>query len=165
MIRRSVNRPLVECSHYDSITSPLGIIYLVIRHKYLINVSFLRPECKKGTCPNKIKAQFEAYFKGELREFDLKTDFILGTPFEREVWISLKKIRYGETRSYKWLAEKIKRPNAARAVGRALTKNPLPIVLPCHRIIESDNSLGGYSFGADKKRRLLDMEYYFSMSN
>ena len=65
---------------------------------------------------------------------------------------------------YKWIAEKIGRPAAVRAVGRALSKNPIPIVIPCHRIIESDGSLGGYSSGIDRKRRLLDMEYYARMN-
>jgi methylated-DNA-[protein]-cysteine S-methyltransferase len=165
MSRRSVNQPLAEGCHYDTVLSPLGNVYLVVLNSHLINVSFLRPRCRKGVCPERTKAQFEAYFSGDLRQFDIKMDFISGTQFERAVWQSLKNVVYGETRSYKWLAEEVKRPNAARAVGNALTKNPFPIVLPCHRIIESDNSLGGYSFGADLKRRLLDMEYYFSMSN
>ncbi len=165
MSRRSVNQPLAEGCYYDTVHSPLGNVYLVILDDYLINVSFLGPRCRKGVCQDGIKARFRSYFSGDLRQFDIRMDFISGTQFERAVWMSLKNVAYGETRSYKWLAEEIKRPNAARAVGNALTKNPFPIVLPCHRIIESDNSLGGYSFGADLKRRLLDMEYYFSMSN
>ena len=165
MSRRSVNQPSAEGCYYNAVSSPLGNIYLVMLDDKLINVSFLRPKCSKGACPNGIKAQFRSYFSGDLRKFDVKMDFLSGTQFERAVWMSLKKVAYGETRSYKWLAQETKRPNAARAVGNALTKNPFPIILPCHRIIESDDSLGGYTFGTDKKRRLLDMEYYYSMSN
>jgi O-6-methylguanine DNA methyltransferase len=165
MSRRSVNQPLAEGCVYDTVSSPMGTIYLVTLNDRLINVCFMRPKCRKGACPEDIKSQFRAYFSGDLKQFSISIDFIAGTQFERTVWLSLKNVAYGETRSYKWLAGKIKRPNAARAVGNALTKNPFPIVLPCHRIIESDNSLGGYSFGVDMKRRLLDMEYYFSMRN
>src|SRR4030043_1701346 len=87
-----------------------------------------------------------------------------GTEFERKVWLTLKEIPYGETRTYKWLAEKIGKPSAYRAVGKALSRNPLPIVLPCHRIIESDGTIGGYSSGIDIKRRLLEIEYYNKVS-
>jgi len=72
----------------------------------------------------------------------------------------LKEIPFGQTRSYKWVAEKVGKPAAVRAVGRALSKNPVPIVVPCHRVIESDGSIGGYSSGVRRKRRLLEMEYY-----
>ena len=87
-----------------------------------------------------------------------------GTEFERKVWETLKEIPYGETRTYKWLAEKIGKPHAFRAVGNALGKNPIPIIFPCHRVIETDGSLGGYSGGTDIKRRLLEIEYYTKLS-
>ncbi|UCG78515.1 MAG: methylated-DNA--[protein]-cysteine S-methyltransferase, partial [Nitrospirota bacterium] len=110
--------------------------------------------------------QVNGYFNGTLREFNIRTRFLDGTVFEREVWEALKGVKYGETRSYKWLAEKIGRPKAARAVGRALMKNPIPIVYPCHRIIEADNNIGGYNVaGAEIKRRLLEMEYYFGIND
>jgi methylated-DNA-[protein]-cysteine S-methyltransferase len=164
MKERYGNQPLAENCFYDRIASPLGGIYLVFLGDSLIQVCFTKPTCRKGTCPGKVKTQFGSYFNGGLRDFSFKIDFFTGTPFERDVWLMLKKVGYGETRSYKWVAEKIGRPTAVRAVGQALKKNPLPIVLPCHRIIESNNSIGGYSSGVDIKRRLLDMEYYFSMS-
>ena len=87
-----------------------------------------------------------------------------GTDFEKKVWLALKEIPYGEARTYKWLSEKIGSPKASRAVGQALGRNPISIVLPCHRIIESDGSIGGYSSGVDIKRRLLEMEYYNALS-
>ncbi|GBD98863.1 methylated-DNA--protein-cysteine methyltransferase [bacterium BMS3Abin07] len=153
----------VEDCFYDSIISPLGNIYLVFSGEALVGVTFAKPGYRKASSPGETGRQFEAYFKGALRNFNIKTAFVSGTPFEKEVWLFLRNIEYGKTRSYKWLAEKIGRPKAVRAVGQALKKNPLPIVFPCHRIIESDNSIGGYSFGADIKRRLLEMEYYFGM--
>lgn len=80
------------------------------------------------------------------------------TPFQRKVLEVVKTIPYGETRSYKWVAERIGKPKAARAIGQALKKNPYPIIIPCHRIIRSDGSLGGYSKGIRKKKRLLKKE-------
>ena len=77
------------------------------------------------------------YFSGGNKGFGQKTKFLKGTDFEKEVWAALKAIPYGETRTYKWVAEKIGRPKATRAVGQALSKNPVPIVVPCHRVVES----------------------------
>jgi methylated-DNA-[protein]-cysteine S-methyltransferase len=76
----------------------------------------------------------------------------------------LKEVPYGETRTYKWVAEKVGNPHAFRATGNALGKNPIPIIFPCHRIIESDGSIGGYSSGIEIKRRLLEIEYYTKLS-
>jgi O-6-methylguanine DNA methyltransferase len=89
---------------------------------------------------------------------------LIGTEFERKVWAALNEIPFGETRTYKWIAEKIGNPAAVRAVGRALSKNPIPIVIPCHRVIESDGSIGGYSSGVNIKKRLLELEYYSKMT-
>ncbi len=80
------------------------------------------------------------------------------TAFQREVWEAIKLIPYGETRSYAWVAKQINRPRAARAVGQALSKNPLPIIIPCHRVIASNGKIGGYTGGLEMKRYLLTME-------
>jgi methylated-DNA-[protein]-cysteine S-methyltransferase len=104
------------------------------------------------------------YFEKAGQEFACETVFIEGTEFEKKVWNTLRKIPYGETRTYKWLAEEIGNPHAFRAVGNALGKNPIPIIFPCHRVIETDGSLGGYSPGTDIKRRLLEIEYYTKLS-
>lgn len=165
MRERSVNQLLADNSFYDKVISPLGNIYLIFLGDFLIKVSFMKPACRKGMCPKKVRNQLDSYFKGSLKEFSFEIKFYTGTSFERDVWLLLKKVRYGETKSYKWIAEEIGKPGAVRAVGQALKKNPLPIVLPCHRIIESNNSLGGYSYGKDIKRRLLEMEYYYNMNN
>jgi O-6-methylguanine DNA methyltransferase len=102
--------------------------------------------------------ELDAYFKGDLKKFRQKIKFVRGTAFEQNVWLALKGIPYGEMRSYKWLAERIGKPKALRAVGQALKKNPLPIILPCHRIVASDGSLGGFSCGVDIKEWLLRHE-------
>lgn len=81
------------------------------------------------------------------------------TSFERDVYMACLSIPFGQTRSYKWLAKKIGRPNAARAVGQALRKNPLPLLIPCHRVVSSKpDCLGGFSLGMDLKKKLLNIE-------
>jgi methylated-DNA-[protein]-cysteine S-methyltransferase len=101
--------------------------------------------------------QLKRYLTGELKSFSLP--FRLdGTPFMKEVWQWLCKIPYGETRTYKQVAEQIGRPKAARAVGLACNRNPLPIFIPCHRVIGSNGTLTGYRGGIDMKERLLCLE-------
>lgn len=120
-----------------------------------------RPPYPRGRAPESFRQQLSDYFSGRLRDFHQSVVFLHGTDFEKKVWLFLKEIPYGETRAYKWLAEKVGIPKGSRAVGQALSRNPIPVVLPCHRVIESDGSLGGYSAGIDIKRRLLDLEYYY----
>jgi methylated-DNA-[protein]-cysteine S-methyltransferase len=103
------------------------------------------------------RRQLAEYFAGERREFDLVLA-PAGTPFERSVWDELKKIPFGETRSYGQIARALGRPDAARAVGRANGANPIPIVVPCHRVIGADGSLTGFGGGLDVKSRLLELE-------
>jgi methylated-DNA-[protein]-cysteine S-methyltransferase len=152
---------------FDIFSSPLGKLYLVFSGKFLCGISFQKPHdipFKRGVAPGKFIKELSAYFEGSVSQFRQETTLLTGTDFEQQVWYGLKDVPFGETRSYKWIAEKIGRPAAVRAVGQALSKNPIPIVLPCHRIIESDGSVGGYSSGVDRKRRLLDMEYYARMN-
>jgi methylated-DNA-[protein]-cysteine S-methyltransferase len=104
-----------------------------------------------------VRRQLGEYFAGERREFDLPLA-PQGTPFERAVWAELAKIPFGETRSYGEIARTLGRPGAARAVGRANGANPLPIVVPCHRVIGADGSLTGFGGGLDVKSRLLELE-------
>lgn len=111
-----------------------------------------------SACAGALVDQMDAYFGGELQEFTLDVKFPDGTQFEQAVWRTLRDVPYGAARSYRWLAERIGRPRASRAVGQALGKNPLPIVLPCHRVIASDGSLGGYSCGVAIKELLLRLE-------
>ncbi|MCF3176070.1 methylated-DNA--[protein]-cysteine S-methyltransferase [Streptomyces sioyaensis] len=102
-------------------------------------------------------AQLRAYFRGELTTFDLPLT-LRGTPFQRRVWAALCTIPYGETRSYGQLAEALGLPTAARAVGLANGRNPVGIIVPCHRVVGADGSLTGYGGGLDRKRRLLAFE-------
>ena len=102
-------------------------------------------------------AQLRAYFAGDLTEFDLDLD-VHGTEFQRRVWAALRTIPYGETRSYREIAERIGAPTASRAVGMANGHNPIGIIVPCHRVIGANGKLTGYGGGLDKKRALLDME-------
>jgi methylated-DNA-[protein]-cysteine S-methyltransferase len=101
--------------------------------------------------------QLKKYLKGELRNFDCKLDF-KGTSFQKKVWSELIKIPYGQTRSYKEIAQAIDHPKAIRAVGNANGQNSLPLIIPCHRVIESNGGLGGFGHGLKAKRQLLDLE-------
>ena len=101
--------------------------------------------------------QLTEYFSGRRREFDLPLA-PAGTEFQRAVWTALRAIPYGETISYGELARRLGRPRAARAVGTANGRNPIPIVIPCHRVVGADGSLVGYGGGLDIKRRLLELE-------
>jgi O-6-methylguanine DNA methyltransferase len=102
--------------------------------------------------------QFQSYFNAQLKEFKFPLDLRLGTPFQQKVWKNLLTIPYGTTRSYKWLAEAITIPKAARAVGNANGQNPLSIIVPCHRVIQLNGKLGGYTGGVELKRYLLSLE-------
>lgn len=101
--------------------------------------------------------QLNEYFSGERKTFDLPLDLI-GTPFQLSVWSKLTEIPYGETRSYKQIATDIGSPKAVRAIGGANNKNPVPIIIPCHRVIGSNGSLVGYGGGLEKKQYLLHLE-------
>ncbi|WTI18399.1 methylated-DNA--[protein]-cysteine S-methyltransferase [Streptomyces sp. NBC_00820] len=101
--------------------------------------------------------QLKAYFAGELTEFTLELS-LGGTEFQRKVWHQLTLIPYGETRTYGQLADELGNPGASRAVGLANGRNPIGVIVPCHRVIGSTGSLTGYGGGLDRKRRLLDFE-------
>ena len=102
-------------------------------------------------------AQLREYFDGTRQAFDLPLD-LKGTPFQRRAWLALAEIPYGETRSYGEQARRLGVPRAARAVGAANGANPVPIVLPCHRLVGADGSLTGFGGGLETKRRLLEHE-------
>jgi methylated-DNA-[protein]-cysteine S-methyltransferase len=100
-----------------------------------------------------------AYFQGKSVEFGkYKIKFEFGTDFQKSVWRILRRIPCGETRTYKWIAGKIGKPRSARAIGQACRANPVPLLLPCHRVIASDGSLAGFSGGIDLKKMLLILE-------
>jgi methylated-DNA-[protein]-cysteine S-methyltransferase len=105
----------------------------------------------------KVLTQLKRYLKGELEHFACPLD-MKGTSFEKKVWSALKKIPYGRTRSYKDIAKSIGHPKAFRAVGNANGSNAIPLIIPCHRVIESNGGLGGFGHGLRVKARLLNLE-------
>jgi O-6-methylguanine DNA methyltransferase len=104
------------------------------------------------------QAQLIDYLAGMRRSFDLSLDLSRGTSFQQKVWRILRRISYGQLRSYQWVAIRVGGRRYARAVGNAVGANPMPIVIPCHRIVAHDVSLGGFSGGLPTKRKLLTLE-------
>jgi O-6-methylguanine DNA methyltransferase len=105
----------------------------------------------------------QKYFSGECVLFDLPLDLRYYTPFQQSVWRAAAEIPCGETRSYGWIAKRIKNPRAVRAVGQALGANPIPIIIPCHRVISSSGGMGGYSGGVSLKKMLLKLESEYTI--
>jgi len=110
-----------------------------------------------GSVVREAERQLRAWSAGERFEFDLPLDFE-GTPFQLEVWRALMRIPYAATASYRDIAIAVNRPKGFQAIGQANTRNPLPIVAPCHRVINADGSLGGYGGGIERKKLLLELE-------
>ena len=104
------------------------------------------------------------YFAGRLTSFSVPCDISELSPFSQKVLSAAAKIPYGQVRSYKWLAERLGKPKAARAVGNALARNPVPILIPCHRVVRGDGSIGRFVLGSGWKKRLLDLEKRFAIT-
>ena len=104
------------------------------------------------------RRELNAYFAGRRRSFTAPCDLGGMPPFTRAVLRITAGIPYGEVKSYRWVAEQLGKPKAMRAVGNALAKNPIPIIIPCHRVVRSDGALGGFALGLNWKRKLLDLE-------
>ena len=111
-----------------------------------------------GKSGNEAAEQLSAYFQGKNVRFTVPLDLSNCTAFQKKVYHAIRRIPYGETRSYRWVAEKIGRPDACRAVGNALGANPIPVIIPCHRVINADGGLGGFSGGLKWKKLLLALE-------
>lgn len=156
----------VSTVFYTTFESPVGPLLLAGDADGLRRVSF---ESSKHAAPPQadwrqdkapfaeVICQLQAYFRGELREFDVPLA-MEGTEFQLRVWNALRGIPYGETISYLQLAERIGNPKAVRAVGLANGSNPIPIIIPCHRVIGSDGSLTGFGGGISTKKKLLELE-------
>ncbi len=144
---------------YSIIKTPIGNIKIEECNGEIIRIAY--SEEAPVTSVNKVlqiaEKQLAEYFAGVRREFDLPLN-PKGTEFQHKVWNALKEIPYGETRTYKQIAENIGKPTACRAVGMANNKNPIMIVVPCHRVVGSNGSLTGYAFGVDMKEKLLKLE-------
>jgi methylated-DNA-[protein]-cysteine S-methyltransferase len=102
--------------------------------------------------------RLQSYFSGGRTDFPDKLDCRGATPFQHRVWEATRRIPYGQTRSYGWVARQLSKPGAARAVGQALSRNPFPIIVPCHRVLASNGGLGGFSGGLETKIFLLGLE-------
>lgn len=155
-----------QVTYVMTVQSPLGPLTLVSNGQALTGIHTMKKPALDKSTPlagendpvlRKAKKQLEDYFAGRRRDFDLPLDGA-GTPFQKKVWKALSKIPFGKTASYKDVAVMIGNPKASRAVGMANGKNPLCIVIPCHRVISHDGSLGGYTGGLSKKRYLLGLE-------
>lgn len=143
--------------------SKIGDIYLVADEKFLIGLHFSKrplPFMKsldQSAVITQTVKQLEEYIDGKRTKFTIPLD-PEGTEFQKKVWDELRKIPFGKTRSYREMASLIKNEKACRAVGTANGKNPISIIIPCHRVITADGKLGGYSGGLDKKIKLLEIE-------
>lgn len=150
-------------TYFAKYKSPVGTLWIAEREGYITHVTFnelrysLQGEEKKTDLISNAIAQLKLYFEGDLKEFDLPLK-PCGTDFQKAVWNSVIEIPYGKTCSYQEIAIKIGNPKGARAVGGANNKNPIMIVIPCHRVIGSNGSLTGYSGGLPVKEHLLNLE-------
>ena len=146
----------MPCLFYDS---PVGPITLVQEGETLTRLDFNTPSQEEEATPLLLEArrQLQEYFAGERKAFALPLA-PAGTAFQKKVWAALREIPWGETRSYGDIARAIGKPTACRAVGMANGRNPLPIFIPCHRVIGTNGSITGYSGGLEKKRFLLRLE-------
>jgi methylated-DNA-[protein]-cysteine S-methyltransferase len=147
---------------YTTIDTPIGELLLVgdeggLRRVSMSPFSVAPPWARDDEFFDDASEQFGQYFRGERREFDLPLK-LEGNSFELLVWDALREIPYGETVSYGHIARGIGHPDAPRAVGAANGRNPVAIIVPCHRVIGADGSLTGYGGGLDRKRFLLDLE-------
>ena len=152
---------------YGFFESPLGIIKISYEAK--IRKIEIVDEIDENSEENELftlfKNQILEYFEGKRTNFDhLELLDPKGTDFQKSVWRSLLKIPYGETSSYKEIAKTIGKPRATQAVGTAIGKNPFLIIIPCHRVIKADGSLGGFAYGSEVKSKLLKIEGFFVLS-
>lgn len=152
--------------NYCIYASPVGNLLLagdvsglqIIQFEININ----RDECWQQDHNNfsEVRHQLDEYFAKKRTSFDLKLN-PQGTDFQKQVWKQLQKIGYGKTKYYAEIAEEINSPKAARAIGMANNKNPIPIIIPCHRVIGKNGSLTGFAGGLDVKQKLLSLEFSF----
>ena len=145
--------------HSLTVDSPVGPLTLAECDGALVRIAFGdEGACGRTPLLTEAARQLEEYFAGRRLDFDLPLA-PAGTPFQQEVWAALRLIPYGRTCSYKDIACAVGRPKACRAVGMANNRNPLPIVIPCHRVVGVSGALTGYAGGVVVKRRLLELEH------
>lgn len=143
-------------------SSPVGKLGIDVDEKGLRKIEFLKDDAidvvdGDNELVMEVKRQLNEYFRGERKTFDLPLA-LCGTPFQLKVWEALQTIPYGDTRSYKEIAIQVGSPKGCHAVGMANNKNPIPIIIPCHRVVGGNGKLVGYAGGLDKKEYLLEVE-------
>lgn len=158
---------------YDGLASPLGPLWIVSAPEGLCFLHWGGSESdltgkvrsETGIIPQRDsgplgpwRKKLARYFSGEKVSFDGPIAFLIGTPFQKKIWRKMSEIPYGEVRSYQWIADRLELGAAARAVGNACGRNPLPVVVPCHRVVRQNGLLGGYTGGSGIKERLLAIE-------
>lgn len=164
----SLNAIAAACTAHTVVASPLGPILLARSKRGLAGAWFEGQKAHPGAlaAPRRdddamLRAaaqQFVAYLEGQRADFDVPLDLEHGTAFQRAVWQALRRIARGTTTSYGTLARELGAPNAVRAVGAAVGRNPLSVIVPCHRVVGGDGSLTGYAGGLARKRALLQLE-------
>ncbi len=151
---------MVNDMFYSTMESPIGTLYLIGTKDYLCQIKIHCPkEITRQDLPlfQEAQRQLKEYFSGKRKVFQLPI-FFQGTPFQEKVWRSLLNIPYGSTKSYQEIAQEIGNEKAVRAVGGAVHRNPLPLILPCHRVIGKNGSLVGFGLGLSTKKWLLEHE-------
>lgn len=146
---------------YDYMQTDIGILEITASEDAVISIKRVHTQVSKPQQNQVTQAcisELKEYFEGNLMSFTVPLDLSTGTPFYQQVWDKVCQVDYGTTQSYMDIALAIDNPGAIRAVGMANGKNPIPIIVPCHRIIGSDGSLTGYSGGLDMKKKLLMLE-------
>jgi methylated-DNA-[protein]-cysteine S-methyltransferase len=155
------NKTDVPTTYATKVDSPIGGVLLLSDGDALTGLYLDRdvpPTVTRDEGPfRSVVEQLDRYWAGELKEFDVALH-PSGTPFQLEVWNALREIPYGETVSYRTLAEWVGRPTAYRAVGAANGRNPISIIVPCHRVIGASGGLVGYGWGLERKQKLIDLE-------
>ena len=139
--------------------SPIGIIGIAVENGAVTRIFRANGDELQTVLPlhESCVEQLRDYFDGRLRSFSVSL-YLKGTEFQEKVWAELLKIPYGQTRAYAQIAAAVGKPKASRAVGQAVHNNPIPIIVPCHRVISSSGDLGGFAWGCDKKEYLLKTE-------
>jgi O-6-methylguanine DNA methyltransferase len=170
----SLSYRIVSCI---SLASPIGTVYAAVEEKEVLYLSFtcksrnqflaelssfhLKPGGGSNKSAQGLLLELHEYFEGKRKSFTYSADLSRFTAFRKNALLAASQIPYGETRTYGWLAKQAGSPQAARAAGQAMATNPVPLIIPCHRVIASSGKLGGFAGGLhalDLKKRLLDLE-------
>jgi methylated-DNA-[protein]-cysteine S-methyltransferase len=166
----AVREGLVDVA-YDVADSPVGDLLVAVTERGLCRIAYRPDEALDELASgfgarvlhipartDRVRRELDEYFEGRRRDFDLDTDLSPVPAFHREVLRELARVPFGQVTTYGALAAKVGRPRAARAIGGAMNRNPIPIVLPCHRVIGANGSLVGYGGGLERKEQLLRLE-------